>query len=238
MEKIGHIIKRYYTGELENNKDITVYDLFNWKKVDVLLKDYKTGKVLTDMKNLDFPEEYSQNACDIIASKYFRKAGVPNELGYENSMRMVADRMVRFWRDSLADEGLLKTDEEKEIFYDELVYTFLKQMYAPNSPQWFNTGLNIAYGIKGSKAGYYYYDKKLKKVVESDDTYTRTQASACFILSIQDKLLGKHSISEHYVTETRLFKGGSGTGTNFSVIRGKRRSSVRRRSFIRPYELS
>lgn len=221
MEKIGHIIKRYYTGELENNKEITVFDLFKWKKVDVILKDYKTGNVLTDMKDLEFPEEYSQNACDIIASKYFRKAGVTNELGYENSMKMVADRMVRFWRDSLVDEGLLKTDEDKAIFYDELVYTFLKQMYAPNSPQWFNTGLNIAYGIKGSKAGYYYYDKKLNKVVESDDTYTRTQASACFILSIQDKLLGKHSISEHYVTETRLFKGGSGTGTNFSVIRGK-----------------
>lgn len=221
MEKIGNLIKRYYTGELENNKSLTVFDLFKWKRVDVLLKDYKTGKVLTDMKDLEFPEEYSQNACDIIASKYFRKAGVPNELGYENSMKMVADRMVRFWRDSLTDEGLLKTEEEKTIFYDELVYTFLRQMYAPNSPQWFNTGLNLAYGIKGSKAGYYYYDKKLKKVVESQDTYTRTQASACFILSIQDKLLGKHSISEHYVTETRLFKGGSGTGTNFSVIRGK-----------------
>ncbi|MFA9397531.1 MAG: vitamin B12-dependent ribonucleotide reductase [Clostridiaceae bacterium] len=220
MVKISDLYKRYYTKELINNKNSTVYDLFKWKKVDVILKDYKTSEILVDMIDLEFPEGYSQNACDIIASKYFRKAGVPNKLGYENSMKMVADRMVSFWRDSLIDEGLIETDEEKSIFYDEMVYTLLNQMYAPNSPQWFNTGLNSSYGIKGNKAGYYYYDANKKQVVESLDTYTRTQASACFILSIEDKLLGEHSISEHYVTETRLFKGGSGTGTNFSVIRG------------------
>src|SRR3712207_5313336 len=219
INSIHNIIQRHFTKKLEINKDLTVYDLFKWKKVDVFLKDYKTDKVLVDMKDLEFPENYSQNACDIIASKYFRKAGIPGKLGYENSMKMVAHRMVSFWAEALVDEKIITTEEEKQIFYDEMVYGLLSQMYAPNSPQWFNTGLSLAYGIKGNKQGNYYYDEKLEKVVESNDTYSRTQASACFILSIEDKLLGKHSISDHYVTETKLFKGGSGTGTNFSSIR-------------------
>lgn len=221
MTLIKKLLTRYYTKELEKDKNKTVYDLFDWKKVDVSLVDYKSGKVLVDMKDLEFPSHYSQNACDIIASKYFRKAGIPNELGYENSMKQVAHRMVNFWKESLIDEKLISTEEESEIFYDEMVYALLNQMYAPNSPQWFNTGLKLSYGISGDPQGSYYYDAKDGVVKESLDSYTRTQASACFILSIEDKLLGKHSLSEQYVTETRLFKGGSGTGTNFSSIRAE-----------------
>lgn len=146
---IKSLFKRVYTKELEKDKNKTVYDLFNWKTVDVFLKDYKTSKVIIDMKDLEFPEHYSQNACNIIASKYFRRAGVPNSLGYENSMRMVADRLVSFWANALVDEGIIETQEEKNIFYDEMVYGLLNQMYAPNSPQWFNTGLAHSYGIKG-----------------------------------------------------------------------------------------
>lgn len=219
MKTVSDIIKRHFTKELEKSKKKTVYDLFKWAKRDVLLKDYKSGRVLTDMKNLEFPEFYSQNSIDIIASKYFRKAGVNNSLGYENSMKMVADRMVSFWRDALVEEGILTTEEEKSIFYDELVFALLSQMYAPNSPQWFNTGLKQSYGISGNSNDTFYYDPIQQKVVPSEDAYTRTQASACFILSIQDKLLGEHSISEQYVSETKLFKGGSGTGTNFSALR-------------------
>ncbi|MDP4089058.1 MAG: vitamin B12-dependent ribonucleotide reductase [Bacillota bacterium] len=219
MENIKELFIRYYTKELDENKDKTVYDLFQWKKVDVLLKDYKSGKILLDMKELEFPLNYSQNACDIIASKYFRKAGVPNGLGYENSMKLVAHRMVKFWSAALRDEGIIENDEEEAIFYDEMVYALLEQMYAPNSPQWFNTGLNLAYGISGESNDTFYYDPSKKKVVKTKDAYSRTQASACFILSIEDKLLGPHSITEQYVTETKLFKGGSGTGTNFSHIR-------------------
>lgn len=218
---IKSLFKRVYTKELESNENKTVFDLFQWKTVDVFLKDYKTSKVIVDMKNLEFPENYSQNACNIIASKYFRRAGVPNSVGYENSMRMVAHRLVSFWSDALVDEGIIENDEEKSIFYDEMVYGLLNQMYAPNSPQWFNTGLAQSYNIRGNKQGSFYYDEKLKKVVESEDSYTRTQASACFIVSIEDKLLGNHSISEQFVTETKLFKGGSGTGTNFSTLRAK-----------------
>jgi ribonucleoside-diphosphate reductase alpha chain len=221
LESVKDLFKRYYTSELAASEGKTVYDLFNWKTVDVFLKDHKSGKVLVDMKELEFPEHYSQNACDIIASKYFRKAGIKNETGYEDSMRMVAHRMVNFWTEALCDQGLVNTSEEKSIFYDEAVFALLNQMYAPNSPQWFNTGLALSYGITGKKQGSFYYDEKLGKIVESPDNYTRTQSSACFILSIEDKLLGPHSISEQFVTETKLFKGGSGTGTNYSKLRAK-----------------
>lgn len=221
MADIHSLFKRYYTKDLEKNESLTVFDLFKWKKVDVLLKDYKTGKILTEMKDLEFPAHYSQNSCDIIASKYFRRAGVPTKSGAEESMRMVADRLVSFWRDALIEEGIIKKPEEASIFYDEMVYGLLAQLYAPNSPQWFNTGLALKYGIKGTPQGNYYFDEKLGKVVESPDNYTRTQASACFIVSVEDKLLGDHSISEQFVTETKLFKGGSGTGTNFSSLRAE-----------------
>lgn len=223
MENINiknSILKRVFTKELENTSDKTVFDLFQWKKTDVMLIDHKTGDVLVDMKDLEFPSHYSQSACDIIASKYFRKSGVNNKLGYENSLKLVAHRLVNFWCEALCDEGIIDNDTEKSIFYDEMVYAFLNQMYAPNSPQWFNTGLKMEYGIKGTSNSFY-FDEKLNKVVQSKDFYTRTQASACFILSIEDKLLGKHSISEQYITETKLFKGGSGTGTNFSPIRAR-----------------
>ncbi len=220
MPQLSDRIIRRFTAVLERQPEKTVYDLFSWTRRDVLIQDYKSGKVLTDMKDLEFPEHYSQNACDIIASKYFRKAGVPTPTGMENSMRQVAHRMVGFWVEALLDEGLIHEDQ-KAILYDELVFGLLNQMFAPNSPQWFNTGLKLSYGIAGGHNGLYYYDESSGTVRESEDDYSRTQASACFILSIEDQLLGPHSISEEYVTETKLFKGGSGTGTNFSAIRAE-----------------
>lgn len=213
-------IKRVFTQELEGQSERSVYDLFTWVKRDVLLQDYKTGRVLTDMKGLDFPEDYSQQACDIIASKYFRKSGVGPSKGAEHSLRQLVHRMVDFWVAQLKKEALVD-EEEAKILYDELAYAMLSQRFAPNSPQWFNTGLERSYGITGGQSELYYWDPKAHKAQMSEDTYTRTQASACFILSIRDSLLGPHSISDHYVTETKLFKGGSGTGTNFSHIRAE-----------------
>ena len=221
MASLHNFIVRRFTRDLNDQPDKTVYDLFEWEPRDVILKDWKSGRVLTDMKGLEFPAHYSQTACDIIASKYFRKAGVPTPSGAENSMRQVAHRLVDFWVGALEDEGILENDEQRQILYDELVYALLAQMFAPNSPQWFNTGLKRSYGITGGKSSLWFYDENAGQVAESKDDYTRTQASACFILSIEDKLLGAHSISEEYVTETKLFKGGSGTGTNFSAIRAE-----------------
>ena len=219
---MDELITRRFTGALNDPAYAgkTVYDLFEWSKRDVHLTDYKTGRVLCDMQDLEFPSSYSQNAVDIIASKYFRRAGVP-VTGHEVSMRQVAHRMVDFWVAALVDEGMVKEGEQAQIVYDELVYMILDQRFAPNSPQWFNTGLKRAYGIAGESQGMYYVDEDSGEVVESLDNYSRTQASACFILSIQDKLLGEHSISEEYVTETKLFRGGSGTGSNFSALRGE-----------------
>lgn len=218
MELDKYII-RHYTKKLEGSK-LTVYDLFKWKKVDVRLTNYQTGEVITEMNDLEFPEDYSQSACDIIASKYFRKKGVNNSRGHEYSMREIAHRMVSFWTESLVDEKMIN-DAQKGIVYDELVYMLLAQIWAPNSPQWFNTGLNLSYGVSGPPQGHYYYDEASEDVVSSKDAYTRTQGSACFIISVKDSLIGEKSLTDQLITETLLFKYGSGVGTNWSPIRAK-----------------
>ncbi len=217
MELQKHLT-RYYTKDLENSKK-SVFDLFDWKRVDVVLTNYATGAVIVDMKDLEFPVHYSQSACDIIASKYFRKKGVNNELGFESSMKEIVNRMTTFWVNALVDEKLVD-ETTKQIVYDELAYMMLAQIWAPNSPQWFNTGLSL-YDIKGEKQGHFYYDEAQKKVVESADSYTRTQGSACFIISIVDSLMGEKSLTDQIKNETLLFKYGSGVGTNWSTIRGK-----------------
>lgn len=219
---VGELITRRFTAALDapENAGKTVYDLFEWSERSVHLTDYKAGRTLCDLEGLEFPASYSQNAVDIIASKYFRRAGVPGT-GSETSLRQVAHRMVDFWVAALVDEGLVEEGEQAQVLYDELVYMILDQRFAPNSPQWFNTGLKRAYGIAGEPQGMYYVDPASGETVESIDQYTRTQASACFIVSVEDKLLGDHSISDEFVTETKLFKGGSGTGSNFSALRAE-----------------
>jgi len=211
------VIKRKFTKDLPAGSN--VYEMFEWKKVDVVLKDWSTGAELTNMSGLDFPAHYSQNACDIIASKYFRKKGIPNT-EHEVSLQQVVHRMVNFWTLSMVDEGILD-EEGRAIVYDELAFSMLSQMWAPNSPQWFNTGLKHAYGITGNSNGHYYYDEEAKKVKKSKDSYTRTQGSACFIISVNDSLLGEKSLTDTLATETLLFKYGSGVGSNWSAIRAK-----------------
>ncbi|MDR1706246.1 MAG: vitamin B12-dependent ribonucleotide reductase [Clostridiales bacterium] len=216
---LANLLERRYTKNLDKSKK-TVYDLFKWKKVDVLLKNYATGAVITEMKGLQFPQDYSQSACDIIASKYFRKKGVNNSRGYEFSMKDIVHRMVSFWVEALADEKMIDP-EQKDVLYDELAYMMLAQIWAPNSPQWFNTGLKLAYGIGGPGKGLYYYDEKTGESVQAEDAYTRTFGSACFIISLVDSLIGDKSLTDQLTTETLLFKFGSGVGTNWSVIRAK-----------------
>ena len=137
----------------------------------MLLTDYKTGKTLCEMHDLEFPVNYSQNAVDIIASKYFRRAGVP---GTEHEVSPARwHRMVDFWVAALR-EGMVEEGEQSQILYDELVYLILDQRFAPNSPQWFNTGLKRSYGIAGEPQEMYYVDPQSGEVVESIDQYTRT----------------------------------------------------------------
>lgn len=212
-------IDRIFTKGLKESS--SVYDMFEWKKVDVVLKDYSSGNTIADMKNLEFPSKYSQNACDIIATKYFRKRGLgkKGEDG-EFSLKQVVHRMVNFWTLALLDAGMIN-QEQLNVLYDELAYSMLAQMWAPNSPQWFNTGLMQAYDIKGNSNGHFYYDQTSQSVKKATDSYTRTQGSACFILGIEDSLLGEKSLTETINVETLLFKYGSGVGSNWSKIRAK-----------------
>lgn len=209
-------IERHFT---KNTANKAVHDFFEWKKVDVVLKNHSTGETILEMKNLEFPQSYSQNACDIVASKFFRKSGVPGT-GHEVSIKQTVGRMVDFWVASMLDGGIINPDQE-QIVKDELTFMLIDQRFAPNSPQWFNTGLDLAYGIKGRSNGHFYFDLERGEVVESDNSYTRTQGSACFIISIEDSLVGDKSLTDTLVTESRLFKYGSGVGSNLSKIRAK-----------------
>ncbi len=194
------------------------------------------GSVVFEMKGAEVPKSWSQVASDIMISKYFRKAGVPQVdekgnpildeqgnpvTGPERSVRQVVHRLVGCWRQWGEENGYFDTAEDAQAFYDELVYMILHQMAAPNSPQWFNTGLAYAYGIKGKPQGHYYVDPKTEELRKGEDAYSRPQPHACFIQSVEDDLVNEGGIMDLWVREARLFKYGSGTGSNFSNIRGK-----------------
>lgn len=215
IKDLKQLIKRVYTKD-----GVDVYSMFEWKRVDVVMTNWKTNEKVVDMPNVEFPEHFSQNACDIIASKYFKQNIPYLAEGKETSFKQLVERMVNFWVSALKDEKMIN-DKQGAILHDELAYMMCAQMWAPNSPQWFNTGMAQAYGIKGEPRGHFYYDEKLGKVVESEDEYTRTQGSACFIVSVEDSLLGNKSITHQLEVETRLFKSGSGVGTNWSAIRAE-----------------
>lgn len=194
------------------------------------------GSVVFEMKGAEIPEQWSQVAADIMISKYFRKAGVPQVdaegkpvldaegrpvTGPETSAKQVIHRLAGCWREWGEKHGYFDSVEDAQAFYDELVYMLLHQMAAPNSPQWFNTGLAYAYGITGKPQGHYYVDPETEELKQGEDAYTRPQPHACFIQSIDDDLVNEGGIMDLWVREARLFKYGSGTGTNFSTIRGK-----------------
>ena len=207
------------------------------------------GKVVFEMNDAEVPASWSQLATDIMVSKYFRKAGVPSDggpngialgsapgaadvnpsaesaeevtTGPERSARQVIHRLAGCWRHWGETHGYFDSAEDAQAFYDELCHMMLHQMCAPNSPQWFNTGLNWAYGINGPAQGHFYCDHLTGEVKSSEDAYTHPQPHACFIQSVQDDLVGEAGIMDLWTREARLFKYGSGTGTNFSAIRGE-----------------
>ncbi|MGE5497677.1 MAG: vitamin B12-dependent ribonucleotide reductase [Syntrophothermus sp.] len=209
------------------------------------------GSIVFRMEDVVVPEEWSQVAVDIIAQKYFRKAGVPKLLvkskeenvpewlqpsvadeeklkqlpdkekyTSESDSRQVFSRLAGCWTYWGWKGGYFDSEEDAHAFYDELLYMLANQMAAPNSPQWFNTGLHWAYGISGPSQGHFYVDYQTGKLTISEDAYTHPQPHACFIQSINDDLVNEGGIMDLWVREARLFKYGSGTGSNFSDLRG------------------
>jgi ribonucleoside-diphosphate reductase alpha chain len=194
------------------------------------------GSVVFEMKDAEIPASWSQVAADIMVSKYFRKAGVPqydedaNQMlddegkpvtGPEHSARQVFDRLAGTWRHWGEKEGYFASTEDATAFEDELRYMLANQMAAPNSPQWFNTGLNWAYGLTGPAQGFWYVDGESEELVESPDSYGRPAPHACFINGVGDDLVNPGGIMDLWVREARIFKFGSGAGSNFSAIRAE-----------------
>ncbi|MBF0105022.1 MAG: vitamin B12-dependent ribonucleotide reductase [Deltaproteobacteria bacterium] len=223
-------VKRVFT-----KKEGTPYDGFKFVSRVSEVKN-PDGSIVFHMDNVKVPEQWSQVATDVLAQKYFRKAGVPlvdeagkavlnengrQKTGAENDARQVFKRLAGCWRSWGEKFGYFDSSEDADTFYDEVVYMLAAQMGAPNSPQWFNTGLHFAYGIDGPSQGHYYVDPESKELTRSASSYMRPQPHACFIQSISDDLVNEGGIMDLWTKEARLFKYGSGTGTNFSNIRAK-----------------
>ncbi len=208
------------------------------------------GSPVFKLDNVEVPAEWSQVACDILAQKYFRKAGVPKKLklvsepdvpswlwrcvpgregdtvddellGSETSARQVFDRMAGAWTYWGWKGGYFDLEADARAFFDEMRYMLCRQMGAPNSPQWFNTGLHWSYGIDGPAQGHYYVDHRSGELTASTSAYERPQPHACFIQGVDDDLVNEGGIMDLWVREARIFKYGSGTGSNFSAIRAE-----------------
>jgi ribonucleoside-diphosphate reductase alpha chain len=178
------------------------------------------GTVVFEAKDVYVPEAWSQVAVDILAQKYFRREGVNNGSRGERDSRQVFHRLAGCWRHWGEKHGYFDSQEDAQTFYDEIVHMLAHQMCAPNSPQWFNTGLHFAYGISGPAQGHHYVDPASGEMRHSTSAYERPQPHACFIQSISDDLVNEGGIMDLWKREARIFKYGSGTGTNFSTIRG------------------
>ena len=216
-EKKGLKFERLYTSE---NK--SVYDQFEYDLRASVIRNPK-GDAVFEMHNVEVPHGWSQVATDILAQKYFRRAGVPQPdgtLGGERSAKQVVHRLADCWKSWGEKYGYFATKKDAEAFYSEIVYSLLSQMAAPNSPQWFNTGLYTSYGIKGAPQGHYFVNPVTEKLEKSTSAYERPQPHACFILSVGDDLVNDGGIMDLWTREARIFKYGSGVGTNFSNIRG------------------
>ncbi len=210
------------------------------------------GSIVFHADDVEVPKDWSQVASDVLAQKYFRKAGVPSRLKKveeesvpswlwrsvpddaalaelpekerfvgETSCKQVFDRLAGTWTYWGWKGGYFSTEADAQAFFDEHRYMLAMQMVAPNSPQWFNTGLHWAYGIDGPSQGHFYVDYKTGKLVQSATAYEHPQPHACFIQSIADDLVNEGGIMDLWVREARLFKYGSGTGSNFSKLRGE-----------------
>jgi len=238
-------IDRHFTG-----KNTCPYSSAEWRHAVSEIRN-PDGSIVFHMSDVEVPVSWSQVATDIVAQKYFRKAGIPQALkpviekdvprwlwrkeadldaleslpedkryGPEKSAKQVFDRLAGTWTYWGWKGGYFDDEACAHSFFDEMRFMLANQMCAPNSPQWFNTGLHWAYGIDGPAQGHHYVDFETGKLVKSKSAYEHPQPHACFIQSVSDDLVNEGGIMDLWTREARLFKYGSGTGSNFSNIRG------------------
>ena len=220
------------------------FQKLKWEKRDVEIRNFD-GSVAFSMKDVNLPDNYSQVAANVLAQKYLRKAGVPKKLkrvkeagvpiwlqksvpdskskslGEERDGKQTFRRLAGTWTYWGWKYGYFASEKDARSFYDEMCYMLAFQMVSPNSPQWFNTGLNWAYGIEGPAQGHYFIDPETGELEKSVNAYEHPQPHACFIQSVSDDLVNPGGIMDLWTREARLFKFGSGTGSNFSKIRGE-----------------
>jgi len=220
------------------------FQKLNWEKRDVEIRNFDAS-VAFSMKDVNLPDNYSQVAANVLAQKYLRKAGVPKKLkkvkeadvpiwlqksvpdsnseslGEETDGKQTFRRLAGTWTYWGWKYGYFATEKDARSYYDEMCYMLAFQMVSPNSPQWFNTGLNWAYGIEGPAQGHYFINPETGELEKSVNAYEHPQPHACFIQSVSDDLVNQGGIMDLWTREARLFKFGSGTGSNFSRIRGE-----------------
>ena len=238
-------ISRHYTTDGQSP-----YDALEFRTTTSEIRN-PDGSIVFRLDELEVPKRFSQVASDVLAQKYFRKAGVPAILKAveenavpswlwrkvpddkalaklpeeerfvgESSAKQVFDRLAGTWTYWGWKGGYFDSEEDARAYFDEMRFMLANQSGAPNSPQWFNTGLHWAYGIDGPAQGHSYVDFETGKLVQSQSAYEHPQPHACFIQSVSDDLVNEGGIMDLWVREARLFKYGSGTGSNFSAIRG------------------
>ena len=227
------------------------FDSISFRKATSEIRN-PDGGVVFRADDVEVPKQFSQVATDILAQKYFRKAGVPARLVRvkersvpswlwrsapdesaleklpedqrfigETSARQVFHRLAGTWTYWGWKGGYFSSEKDAKTYYDEMCHMLAAQMAAPNSPQWFNTGMHWAYGIDGPSQGHFYVDYESGKLTRSKGAYEHPQPHACFIQSVSDDLVNEGGIMDLWVREARLFKYGSGTGSNFSRLRGE-----------------
>ena len=239
-------IKRHFTKQ-----DQSPYAAIKFRRASSEIRN-PDGSVVFAQADIEVPDSWSQVASDVLAQKYFRKAGVPTKLkkveensvpswlwrsepdaaalkkqpkdkrsSGETSAKQVFDRLAGTWTYWGWKGGYFDSEADARTYFDEMRFMLAKQMAAPNSPQWFNTGLHWAYGIDGPAQGHHYVDFETGKLVASKSAYEHPQPHACFIQGVSDDLVSDGGIMDLWVREARLFKYGSGTGSNFSALRGE-----------------